>query len=326
MKQLMNVTFAPHIRSSMDTFKIMLFVIISLLPAVIISIINYGLYALTLYAVCIISAVFLEHIFCKIQGRKTTINDLSAVLTGLLLALTLPPGLPLWTAFIGVFFAIIAGKMVFGGLGQNPFNPALTGRMVLLISFPALMTSFQEPLYSNIDALSGATMLGNAKTDLSAYGIINHINIDYHQLLISAGGSLGEISPLALIIGGLFLMYKRIISWHIPVSFIGTVFVFTFILNSIDSNITISPYNHIVSGGLLLGAFFMATDYSTSPMYWAGKILFGIGCGILTVCIRVYGGYPEGVGFAILIMNAFTPILDKFFRPKVFGDRDEQLF
>ena len=223
MKQLMNVTFAPHIRSSMDTFKIMLFVIISLLPAVIISIINYGLYALTLYAVCIISAVFLEHIFCKIQGRKTTINDLSAVLTGLLLALTLPPGLPLWTAFIGVFFAIIAGKMVFGGLGQNPFNPALTGRMVLLISFPALMTSFQEPLYSNIDALSGATMLGNAKTDLSAYGIINHINIDYHQLLISAGGSLGEISPLALIIGGLFLMYKRIISWHIPVSFIGTV-------------------------------------------------------------------------------------------------------
>ena len=326
MQQLMNVTFAPHIRSSMDTFKIMLFVIISLLPAVIISIINYGLYAFTLYAVCIISAVFLEHIFCKIQGRKTTINDLSAALTGLLFALTLPPGLPLWTAFIGVFFAIIVGKMVFGGLGQNPFNPALTGRMVLLISFPALMISFQEPLYSNIDALSGATMLGNAKTDLSAYGIINHINIDYHQLLISAGGSLGEISPLALIIGGLFLIYKRIISWHIPVSFISTVFVFTFIISSIDSNITILPYSHIISGGLLLGACFMATDYSTSPMYWAGKIIFGIGCGILTVCIRVYGGYPEGVGFAILIMNAFTPILDKFFRPKVFGDRDEQLF
>ena len=315
MKQLMNVTFAPHIRSSMDTFKIMLFVIISLLPAVIISIINYGLYAFTLYAVCIISAVFLEHIFCKIQGRKTTINDLSAVLTGLLFALTLPPGLPLWTAFIGVFFT--------KHFMLRRFN---TGRMVLLISFPALMTSFQEPLYSNIDTLSGATMLGNAKTDLSAYGIINHINIDYHQLLISAGGSLGEISPLALIIGGLFLMYKRIISWHIPVSFIGTVFVFTFIISSIDSNITISPYSHILSGGLLLGAFFMATDYSTSPMYWAGKIIFGIGCGILTVCIRVYGGYPEGVGFAILIMNAFTPILDKFFRPKVFGDRDEQLF
>ena len=208
MKQLMNVTFAPHIRSSMDTFKIMLFVIISLLPAVIISIINYGLYAFTLYAACIISAVFLEHIFCKIQGIKTTINDLSAVLTGLLFALTLPPNLPLWTAFIGVFFAIIVAKMVFGGIGQNPFNPALTGRIVLLVSFPALMTSFQAPLYSNIDVLSGATILGNAKTDLSAYGIINHINIDYHQLLISAGGSLGEISPLALIIGGLFLMYK----------------------------------------------------------------------------------------------------------------------
>ncbi len=317
MKQLMNVTFAPHIRSSMDTFKIMLFVIISLLPAVIISIINYGLYAFTLYAACIISAVFLEHIFCKIQGIKTTINDLSAVLTGLLFALTLPPNLPLWTAFIGVFFAIIVAKMVFGGIGQNPFNPALTGRIVLLVSFPALMTSFQAPLYSNIDVLSGATILGNAKTDLSAYGIINHINIDYHQLLISAGGSLGEISPLALIIGGLFLMYKRIISWHIPVSFIGTVFVFTFVLSSINSNITISSYSHILN---------MATDYATSPMFRAGKILFGIGCGILTVCIRVYGGYPEGVGFAILIMNAFTPILDKFFRPKVFGDRDEQLF
>ena len=209
MKQLMNVTFAPHIRSSMDTFKIMLFVIISLLPAVIISIINYGLYAFTLYAACIISAVFLEHIFCKIQGIKTTINDLSAVLTGLVFALTLPPNLPLWTAFIGVFFAIIVAKMVFGGIGQNPFNPALTGRIVLLVSFPALMTSFQAPLYSNIDVLSGATILGNAKTDLSAYGIINHINIDYHQLLISAGGSLGEISPLALIIGAYTCIFYR---------------------------------------------------------------------------------------------------------------------
>lgn len=326
MKQLMNVTFAPHIRSDMDTFKIMLFVILSLMPAVVLSIINYGLYSFTLYAVCIISALLLEHIFCKIQGKKTTINDLSAVLTGLLLALTLPPDLPLWTAFIGIFFAIIVGKMVFGGIGQNPFNPALTGRMVLLVSFPSLMTSFREPLYSNIDALSGATMLGNAKTDLSVYGVINHINIDYHQLLVSAGGSLGEISPLALIIGGLFLMYKKIISWHIPVFFTGTVFVFTFILNSLDTGITISPYNHILSGGLLLGAFFMATDYSTTPMFAAGKILFGIGCGILTVCIRVYGGYPEGVGFAILIMNAFTPLFDKIFKPKVFGDRDEQLF
>lgn len=326
MKQLMNVTFAPHIRSGMNTFKIMLFVIISLLPSVILSIINYGIYTLTLYAVCIISAVFLEHIFCKIQGIKTTINDLSAVLTGLLFALTLPPYLPLWTAFIGIFFAIIVAKMVFGGIGQNPFNPALTGRMVLLISFPALMTSFQNPLYSTIDTLSGATMLGSAKTDLSIYGIINHINIDYYQLLISTGGSLGEISPLALIIGGLFLMYNKIISWHIPASFIGTVFVMTYILNSIDANITILSYNHIISGGLLLGAFFMATDYSTSPMFPAGKIIFGIGCGILTVCIRVYGGYPEGVGFAILIMNAFTPLLDKVFRPKVFGDRDEQFF
>ena len=326
MKQLMNVTFAPHIRSSMDTFKIMLFVILALMPSVIISIINYGLYSLTLYAVCIISAILLEHIFCKIQGKKTTINDLSDALTGLLLAMTLPPHLPLWTAFIGVFFSIVVGKMVFGGIGQNPFNPALTGRMVLLVSFPALMTSFNMPAYSNIDTLSGATMLGSAKTDLSAYGIINHINIDYHQLLISTGGSLGEISPLALILGGIFLMYKKIISWHIPVSFIGTVFILTLILNNIDSNITISSYNHVISGGLLLGAIYMATDYSTSPMYWSGKVLFGIGCGILTTVIRVYGGYPEGVCFAVLIMNAFTPLIDKFFKPKVFGDRDEQLF
>lgn len=326
MKELMNVTFAPHVRSNMTTSSIMLYVVIALLPAASLSIINYGLYAFTLYGVCILSAVIFEHIFCKIQGKKSSITDLSSVVTGILFTMTLPPTLPIWTAVVGIFFAIVAGKMVFGGIGQNPFNPALTGRMILLISFPALMTSFKSPVYTTIDALSGATILGNVKTDLSTYGYFSHYPIDINYLIFTSGGSLGEISPIALIIGGLFLLYKQIISWHIPVAFIGTVFIFTFILNQVDDNITISAYHHVLSGGLLLGAFFMATDYSTSPMFNTGKILFGIGCGFLTVAIRVYGGYPEGVGFAILIMNAFVPMFDKFFRPNVFGDRDEKLF
>lgn len=326
MKELMNVTFAPHVRSDMTTSNIMLYVIIALLPAVVLSIINYGLYAFTLYGVCILSALLFEYIFCKIQGKKSSITDLSAVVTGLLFTMTLPPSLPIWAAIVGIFFAIVVGKMVFGGIGQNPFNPALTGRMILLVSFPVQMTSFQSPLYSSIDSLSGATILGNVKTDLSTYGYFSHYLIDIDYLLFTAGGSLGEISPVALIAGGLFLLYKQIISWHIPVSFIATVFIFTFILNQVDDNITISAYHHVLSGGLLLGAFFMATDYSTSPMFNTGKIIFGIGCGFLTVAIRVYGGYPEGVGFAILIMNAFVPMLDKFFKPNVFGDRDEKLF
>ncbi len=327
MKELMHVTFAPHIKSNMDTFRIMLLVILSLLPSVIISIINYGLHAFYLYIFCIFSAVILEYVFCKIQGKESTINDLSAVLTGLLFALTLPPKLPLWVAFVGIFFAIIVGKMVFGGIGQNPFNPALVGRTVILISFPTFMTSFDNPSYSSIDALSGATMLLDAKDSLLSSGIINNLDIDYfHYMILSSGGSLGEISPIALILAGFFLIYKKIISWHIPVAFITSVFVFTFLLHAIDNNITISPYKHILSGGLLLGAFFMATDYPSSPMFPVSKILFGMGCGILTVSIRVYGGYPEGVGFAILIMNAFTPVLDRFFKPRVFGDRDEQIF
>ena len=326
MKELMNVTFAPHIRNHMTTSTIMLYVIAALIPSVVLSVINYGLYVLTLYGICISAALLFEHIFCVIQGKKSSIKDLSAVVTGLLFTMTLPPALPIWAAVIGVFFAIVVGKMVFGGIGQNPFNPALTGRMVLLVSFPALMTSFQRPVYTTIDALSGATILGNAKTDISTYGYISHFPIDINYMLFTAGGSIGEISPIAIIIGGLLLLYKQIISWHIPITFIGTVFIFTFILNQIDSNMTISAYHHVFSGGLLLGAFFMATDYSTSPMFTVGKIIFGIGCGFLTVIIRVYGGYPEGVGFAILIMNAFVPMLDKFFRPNVFGDRDEKLF
>ena len=326
MKELINVTFAPHVRSNMTTSTIMLYVIAALMPSVVLSVINYGLYGLTLYGVCVSAALLFEHTFCVIQGKKSSIKDLSAVVTGLLFAMTLPPTLPLWTAVVGVFFAIVVGKMVFGGIGQNPFNPALTGRMVLLVSFPALMTSFQRPVYTTIDALSGATILGNAKTDIATYGYISHFPIDINYLLFTAGGSLGEISLIALIIGGLLLLYKQIISWHIPVTFIGTVFIFTFILNQIDGNITISSFHHVFSGGLLLGAFFMATDYSISPMFIVGKIIFGIGCGFLTVIIRVYGGYPEGVGFAILIMNAFVPMLDKFFRPNVFGDRDEKLF
>lgn len=318
-RHLFSVSFAPHIKTDRSTEKIMKLVILSLMPSVIVSILYYGVYSLFLYLSCIIFCVLFEHLFCKIQGRYSSIRDYSAVLTGLLLAMTLPPSLPVWTACIGSFFAIVIGKMVFGGIGQNPFNPALTGRMILLISFPALMTSWNVPSFLPADAVSGATVLGNAKTDLSLNGVISHIDFDFMNLLISNGGSLGEISPLLLILGGLFLMYKRVISYHIPLAFILTVFLLSGVIYLFDKNVTVSPFVHVLSGGLLLGAFFMATDYSTSPMFNMGKIVFGIFCGVLTVAIRVYGGYPEGAGFAILIMNAFTPLLDKFFKPKVFG-------
>lgn len=318
-KHLFSVSFAPHIRNKMKTETVMKLVIISLLPSVIISIISYGIYSLVLYLTCILFSVLFEHIFCKIEGKYSTIRDYSAVLTGLLLAMTLPPSLPVWTAVIGCFFAIVVGKMVFGGLGQNLFNPALTGRMILLISFPALMTSWTLPNILPYDALSGATVLGIAKTDISMNGAVNHIGFEISRLFISMGGSMGEISPFALFLGGLFLIYKRVISYHIPFAFILTVFILSSIIYLFDNNATVTPVYHLLSGGLILGAFFMATDYTTSPMFTGGKILFGAGCGILTVAIRVYGGYPEGVGFAILIMNSFTPLLDKLFKPKIFG-------
>ncbi len=267
-----------------------------------------------------------EYLFDKISGRKTYIKDNSALLTGILLAMNMPAGAPWWIMLIGAFVAIIVSKAVYGGLGQNPFNPALVSRIFLLIAWPAEMTAWIKPMTLTngfaFDAVSTATPLGAMKADLLSKGEIVAANIApfSDQLIGNVSGCLGGDSAVFVLIGGLFLLQQRIISWHIPVSFLGTVFVLTGIYWLVYPDHSLNPLMHLVSGGMMLGAFFMATDYVTSPMVKKGQIIFGIGCGVITVAIRLFGSYPEGVAFAILIMNAFVPIIDNYMRPKSFGE------
>jgi electron transport complex protein RnfD len=315
--QRLKLTVAPHIDSGARTDKIMFIVVAALMPAVCVSIYFFGLRALLVYVLAICSALFFEAAANRVMKRANSLPDGSAALTGLLLAMNLPPSAPWWMTVCGSFVAIIVAKMVFGGLGANIFNPALVGRIFLLISFPVQMTSWTLP-----DGLSGASPLGAAKTYLQ-----NHENLqdfvmpDLMPLLTgNMAGSLGETSAIALLVGGLILLATRTITWHIPVSFIGTVFLLTFGHSIAHPDYILPPLTQILSGGLLLGAFFMATDYVTGPLFPKGKLIFGVGCGVLTVVIRIFGGYPEGVAFAILIMNATVPLLDMYLRPKTYGE------
>ncbi len=319
------VSFSPHARSGESVSHIMGLVCLALAPAAVLSVVYYGLYALAQYAVSAAACVFFEWAFCKIRGTPSSVRDGSAVVTGILLVMCLPPFVPLWITITGAFIAIVIGKMVFGGLGQNPFNPALVGRTALLISFLPQMTAWHPAygtIFSNgffIDAVSGATVLGKAK-DAYVAGVAEGIPSVFDAGMSAAlSGSMGEVSSAAVLLGGLFLIYKKVISWRIPVYFIGAVFLFGGAVWLFNRGAVMDPVTQIMSGGLFLGAFFMATDYSSSPLYNKGKVLFAVGCGVITVLIRLYGGYPEGVGFAILIMNAFVPLLDKYFRPKPFG-------
>ncbi len=308
------LSLAPHNKSNTDTQNIMKHVVMALVPVILASAYLYGLQVFMTYAVSIAFCVFFEYTFNKVAKLPVSINDFSAVVTGVLLAMCLPPTMPYWAIGVGSFVAIIVGKCVFGGVGQNPFNPALLGRTFLLLSFP-----YQTSQWIVVDQASGATTLTGYQTALTMDAEIEHTLLNLKSLLFSSGGSLGEASPLLLLLGGLYLMYRRVISWHIPVAFIGTVFVMTFALWAFKPEAMLDPFTHILSGGLLLGAFFMATDYSSSPLFKNGKLLFGIGCGLLTVLIRCFGTYPEGVAFAILIMNACVPLLDKYVRNKPFG-------
>ena len=296
------VSSSPHIRSEETVQRIMLDVIIALLPATAASVYFFGMRALAITLVSVAAAVAAEAAIQKIRNRPVTINDGSAVITGLLLALTLSPAMPLWMVAVGAVAAIGIGKQVYGGLGSNPFNPALVGRAFLVVTFPVHMTTWINP----IDGVTSATPLGLLKMEGTATG--------YTELFIgNVGGSLGETSALLLILGGLYLLYRGIIDWRIPVFYIGTVGVMTAVLGQ-------DPVFHLLAGGLMLGAFFMATDMVTTPVTRTGKIVFGIGAGILVVLIRLYGGYPEGVLFSILLMNTFTPIIDKYTRPKIYGE------
>ncbi len=325
---LITVSPSPHSFGKENVSGIMYRVILALVPALALSLVFFGLGALIVTSVAIVSCVLFEYLIAKfVLKTDSTINDGSAILTGLLLAFNVPSNLPIWIIIIGSLVAIGVGKMSFGGLGKNPFNPALVGRVFLLISFPVQMTSWPKVIESRmayLDATTGATPLSILKEGLKngepMSSLMDQIP-EYSQLFLgNMGGSLGEISAAALILGGLYLLWKKIITWHIPISIIGTVVAFTGILWLIDPNKYIDPGFHLLAGGIMLGAVFMATDMVTSPMTGKGQIIFGVGIGLLTVVIRIFGVYPEGVSFAILIMNAFVPLIDKYVKPKRFGE------
>ncbi len=318
------ISVSPHVRSEETTSRIMWSVSASLLPATIIGAYFFGPQAVFTIILCIIAAVFSEYVFQKALKKKSSISDGSAFLTGLLLGMNLPPSVPFYIPIVGSFVAVIITKQLFGGLGFNVFNPALIGRAFLLISFPKLMTIWNEPTaaFIHLDAKTTATPLGILKEEgaaklIEVFG--DKINL-YEQLLVGhRAGSSGETSVLALLIGAAFLFYKGYISWHIPVSFLGTAAVIAWVFGGKGALFAGDPLLHLLSGGMILGAFFMATDYVTCPSIKKGQILFGIGCGFLTMLIRLKGGYPEGVMFAILIMNCFTPLIDRSFKTKLFG-------
>ena len=324
MENRLIVTSSPHIHNGESIPVVMYNVVAALAPGALVGIYVFGFPALKMIITCIIFAILSEYFFQKIAKRKVTISDGSAVVTGLLLAMNLPSAAPWWVGALGSVIAIIIGKQVFGGLGHNPFNPALVARVFLLISFPVQMTKWMKPAVGSFfhpDMVTEATPLGLVKEDILLHGhIVNASKVSLFDLFVgNVGGCIGEVSALALIAGGIYLIYRGYVRWQIPVFFILTVFVFTGIFWLIDPSKYINPMYHVLSGGLMLGAFFMATDMVTSPITEKGMIIFGIGCGLLTSIIRLWGGYPEGVSFAILLMNACVPIIDRFTRPKKFG-------
>jgi electron transport complex protein RnfD len=304
-------------------------VVIAMIPAMLVSFYFFGLDAAKVTLVSVLACLFFEWVVQKylIKG-PLTINDGSALVTGVLLAFNVPSNLPVWMTIVGAFVAIVITKMSFGGLGKNPFNPALVGRVFLLMSFPVDMTTWPVPkaIFGGTavtDAITGPTTLGIVKEGLRAGKTVSELLPqipDYaHELLGNQGGSLGEVSAIALLIGACYMFYKKIITWHIPVSYILSVVIFSGIFWLINPERYLDPLFHLLTGGLMLGVFFMATDMVSSPINTKGMLIFGAGCGILTMLIRLWGGYPEGVSFAILIMNAFTPLINRSFKPRRFG-------
>jgi len=316
MKVILTVSSPPHIYGKDTTSRRMRDVLIALLPACVFAVYVYGNHALATMSIAVVSAVAAEYLFQKIMAKKITTSDRSAIITGLLLAFNLPPGVPFWVPIVGSVFAIVVVKQLFGGLGQNFLNPALAARAFLLASFPVHMTSWTFPSGA-YDATTGATYLARIRFDP---GFVPELS-DYMALLFGKeGGTIGEASAVALIVGGLYLIARRVINWRIPVFYIGSFALFAFVFGR-EAFFSGHVLFEVLSGGLLLGAFFMATDYATSPISPNGKIIMGIGCGFLTVLIRFYGGYPEGVSYAILLMNLLVPAIDKYVRPAVYGKK-----
>jgi len=325
MRNRLIVNFSPHLHKDESVSKIMWMVVISLIPAGLAGVFIFGLNALWLIVLGIVSALFTEAVLQILTKRKITALDGSAFITGLLLAYNLPAHVPFWLPIVGSVFSVAIGKQVFGGLGQNIFNPALVGRVFLMASWPKYMTAFTKPF----DAVTSATPLallkeGKLIENISwlwlseAKPLPSGLYLDL--LLGKKGGCIGEVCILALLIGAAFLFIRGYISWHIPITYILTLGLFTYLFGA-KGLFQGDWLFHILSGGLILGAFFMATDYVTSPLTRKGQIIFGIGCGIITAVIRLWGGYPEGVSYAILMMNAATPIIDRYTKNRVYGTR-----
>ncbi len=317
MDRLLNVSGSPHVHSDDSVRKIMWSVVLALMPAFVVSIFYFGFPVVILTLVSVGCCVLFEYLIQRcILKVKPTVSDGSAVVTGLLLAFNVPSGLPVWMMVVGALVAIGIAKMPFGGLGCNPFNPALVARVFLLIAFPVAMTTWPTPtpVWSVSDIVTGPTPLGILKEG-GAAEMPTYMNMLVGQM----GGSFGEVSAIALLIGAVFLLIRKVITWHIPVSFMLTVFLFSGLFWLIDPTQYANPFFHLLTGGLVLGACFMATDMVTSPMTPAGMIVFGIGCGLLTIIIRMFGAYPEGVSFSILIMNAIVPLINKAFKPQTFA-------
>ena len=303
------VSGTPHVRSKESIQSIMRDVIIALVPATAAGIYYFGLRALILIVAAIISAVFFEWLYEKITKKPVTINDLSAVVTGLLLAMNLPAFAPVWVAIVGSAFAIIFAKQLFGGLGQNFINPALAGRAFLLASYPTEMTTWVVPNGLAADAATYATPLAQLKNGT--------LDASLGQLVMGqVGGTIGETCAIALIIGGIYLLYKHVISWKIPVIYIATVFILFAVIGRHGMRM---PLQEIFAGGVMLGGIFMATDYASSPVTPKGQVIFAVGAGLLTYLIRTFGGYPEGVSYSILIMNCCVPLIERFTEPTIFG-------
>ncbi|WP_337552554.1 RnfABCDGE type electron transport complex subunit D [Anaerotignum faecicola] len=303
------VSGTPHVRSKESIQSIMRDVIIALVPATAAGIYYFGLRALILIVAAIISAVFFEWLYEKITKKPVTINDLSAVVTGLLLAMNLPASAPVWVAIVGSAFAIIFAKQLFGGLGQNFINPALAGRAFLLASYPTEMTTWVVPNGLAADAATYATPLAQLKNGA--------LDASLGQLVMGqVGGTIGETCAIALIIGGIYLLYKHVISWKIPVIYIATVFILFAVIGRHGMRM---PLQEIFAGGVMLGGIFMATDYASSPVTPKGQVIFAVGAGLLTYLIRTFGGYPEGVSYSILIMNCCVPLIERFTEPTIFG-------
>ena len=328
---LLTVSGSPHIHGHQDVKSIMYGVVVAMVPAIFVSVYFFGLDAARVIFISIAACLFFEWSIQKyfLKG-PLTINDGSALVTGVLLAFNVPSNLPAWMIIVGALVSIGIAKMSFGGLGKNPFNPALIGRVFLLISFPVQMTSWPLPkaLFNSAitDAVTGPTTLGILKEGLNAGKTVQELmaSPDFpgylNDLMGAQAGSMGEISAIALLLGAAYMFFRKIITWHIPVAYISSAVIFSGILWMIDPSKYIDPAMHLLAGGMILGIFFMATDMVSTPMSAKGQLVFGAGAGLLTIMIRVWGAYPEGVSFAILIMNAFTPLINKAFKPARFGE------